>query len=541
MKKFFLLFILLSSSFSKDLTILHTNDLHSYFAGSLSKKGEVIKRAGGYDRLANEIIRIRDEERKADRFVLLVDAGDFYSGTIFHSIAMRAEIPLFPEYEFFNTLEYDAITLGNHEFDGLDNGFSLLMKKVSLLGAKVPIVSTNFKVPTGERFPVVTSRMITLKKGNDLLKVGILGALGPDGCSVSSGNRKDNQFIGFDDSSRKERWNELIDILSIESKALKKSGSEINVLLLHGGGEEDERLAKKVKFIDTIIAGHTHEVYLKRVNNVVISQAGHYGKYLGRLPLKLKNGSVEITQNGLNHIEINENTSKNEVISQRISFYNRFTHNILEELGVGAKGIRKFENDYLKTSQPSIGNFIADNILKEIQKKDSSISLYLTANGLIRNPIYKNYEYSSSDLFNIYPIGFHDGYHLGHRVVSFYLSHGDLLKLVEFMNIYSKFKKKATPSYSSNLSFEVRSWGIPFINRIKELKINSLRKEKLYHVATSSFLFSYLDLIKKKTFGVIEIVPKTNKGDQLETPLYHDSEIKYFLKGVSQEEGNLPL
>ena len=121
---------------------------------------------------------------------------------------------------------------------------------------------------------------------------GFLGALGPDGCDVSLGNRNRLSFVGYDDKNRKEKWSELVNLLSQESLRLKKKGAELIILLLHGGGEEDERLAKKVPHLDVILAGHTHEKYFKKVNDVLISQAGSYGRFLGEL-------SFEIGESGL--------------------------------------------------------------------------------------------------------------------------------------------------------------------------------------------------------------------------------------------------
>jgi 5'-nucleotidase/UDP-sugar diphosphatase len=528
-KKILFFFLLFNSTHSKELTILHTNDLHSYFKGSLEKNESGVFRTGGYELLGQLINNIKLREKEKGRFVLLVDAGDFYSGTLFHSIAMRADIPLFPEYEFFNTLDYHAITLGNHEFDGKDDGFSLLMKKVKLLGAKVPIISTNYKIPENKKYPIFTSKMITLKNGKDELKVGILGALGPDGCSVSTGNRNENSFVGFIDKERREDWKKLITKLSRESLSLKKMGSEINILLLHGGGDEDELLAREVSQIDSIISGHTHQVYIKEVGRTVVSQAGHYGKYFGRMPLVVSKGRVTLSKEGPYHIKVQQGDAKSISIENRIKMYERMVKKILEGEKIYLNEIKRFDKDFTKISDPSIGTFIADRILKEIKRDHKSVDIYFLPNGLIRNPIFKDYNYKVDDLFNILPLGFHEGHHLGHRVVSFFLNYSDLVSLVDFLDIYSKFNTMAYPSYSSNLKFEIRKWGIPFINRVKGLSTERKRRGNLIKVATNSFLFSYLDLIKKKTFGVINIIPRGENGEPIEKPILLNSEISYFL------------
>lgn len=516
--------LLLSSLFAQDnVTILHTNDLHSYFKGSLvSKNGETYK-LGGHSYLAKKVKDLKAELEEEGEDVLLFDAGDFYSGTLFHSLALDPLLPFFPEYEFFNYLKYDGVTLGNHEFDGGDKGFSLLMKKVNSLGNKVSIISSNFV--NEKDFPIEKSKIITLSKGR---KIGVIGALGPDGCSVSSGSRQNLHFIGYQDDKSKNKWRDLEDLLDREAKKLKDKGASSVILLFHGGTGEDDRLAKNLKHVNVIIAGHTHEIYQKVVKNKVISQAGSYAEALGVLPLNInKHGTtLRAPIRGSYHHLISKDDEPDTSYQETISFYERSLKKIKKNNDFPEIS---FQNTEYK-SRKQVGRDFTQRIKEGLEKEESELSLYFSTLGLIRKPMYANHSYTTEDIFNILPIGFHDGFKLGYPVVSFYLSYSDLKQLVNFLNTYSRFSGTATPVFSQNVQVNYRKWGIPFINKVKSILIDGKEAPELIMLATNSFLFDYLDLISHKTFGLIKIEPLDVRGNPIEKPKVHGSEIGYLLK-----------
>ncbi|CAM9943063.1 unnamed protein product, partial [Chrysoparadoxa australica] len=521
------------------ITILHTNDLHSYFRGTIEKVGNSVERVGGHSYLAKEILDIKKILEKQKENVLIFDAGDFYSGTLYHSLVLQNDSAYFPEYQFFNYLNYDAVTLGNHEFDGGDAGFKLMMNKVIKLGNEVPIVSTNFVRKDSAKYPILNSKLLQYKNyEGKTFSVGILGALGPDGCSVSKGNRKLNTFIGYDDKKHKDRWKDLNNLLEEEGKNLKKKGADFVVLLLHGGTEEDDFIAKKVDSIDVIIAGHTHEVYLKEVEGKIVSQAGSYARFLGVIPIELKGKKVSLRSAHPHvasyHKKIERINGSDKEFDQTLELYDREVDRVLV-----ANEFPKNE-DFTFVSQSFLskaqtGEFVTSKILAELNAEDADIDFYFTALGLIRNPLHENFSYSLTDTFNILPIGFHDGNKLGYKVVSFYLSNKDVKKLIEFLGSYSRFTGTATPVFSNNIEIEYRKWGIPFLNKVKEIKINGEELPEFTKVATNTFLFDYLDFIEKKTFGLVKITPVDGNGNKIKKPHYHGPEVKYFLNSIGKD------
>ena len=115
----------------RTLTILHTNDTHSTIL-PLNKNlaDTVVADRGGYLRR----IALLKEERAQDPELLLFDSGDFSQGSAFYSM-FEGDV----ELGLMNQMHYDAVTIGNHEFDfGLDNMIRIFKK------ATFPIVCSNY-------------------------------------------------------------------------------------------------------------------------------------------------------------------------------------------------------------------------------------------------------------------------------------------------------------------------------------------------------------------------------------------------------------
>jgi len=530
-----------SALLAADFTILHTNDLHSYFDGVLVKdmqEGEV-KTHGNYARLATAI---RDTRRAqiagGDDFTLLIDAGDFYSGTLFHAIAPRADIASFPEYEYFNELQYDLVTLGNHEFDAGPQGLDNMLDKIRSLGAKTPIISTNFKIPEKHRDIIFTSMIkdYPLRQSHGVVKIGFLGALGPDGCKVSAPNRKDYSFVGFNDQKSKERWKELYAKLKDEAAKLKNLGAKIIILSLHGGGDEDSKIAKKIKDIDIIIAGHTHESYLKQVGDTIISQADFYGQQLGVLPFYFDEKSEKLTFKGkLNNsdykILITDAIKEDSVIAAKIDNYRDEVDTILAEQNLprANSSVLTVKKDMPANSKKvnPLGVYLTSRILKNVKETDDSVDVFFSTTGLVRTGLFANYDYKASEVFKILPLGFGEDFQVGAPVVSFYLTKKEFKHLVDFLYLYAKTDDKYMPVFSNSVEVKMRKWGIPFINKIKKLKINGVEYKnlpKLVHISTNEFIFKNVQFVKKKTFGLLKFIPKDKDGNALKEVPHYSSE-----------------
>lgn len=266
----FVLLIGLSAQSGTKLVILHTNDTHSQVEPT---DANAIKNAdmGGYARRMGVINQIRQQEE----LVLLVDAGDFSQGTPYYNF-FKGRV----EVEGYNRMKYDAITLGNHEFD---NGMDTLSAILSL--AEFPVVVSNYDVSKSSISAFVKPYLV-LKKGN--LRIGIMGlGVNPAGLIM------ENNYKGI-------VYNDPVSTAKKVSSILKKrERCDVIVCLSHLGsdstltGVNDFDIARQTRYIDVIIGGHSHtllenaKVANAEGKNVLIAQMGKSGLYLGRIDVLL--------------------------------------------------------------------------------------------------------------------------------------------------------------------------------------------------------------------------------------------------------------
>ena len=259
----------------KRLTILHTNDVHSYvdpFPADHPRNPN----KGGVARRATLIEGIRRENPN----VLLLDAGDIFQGTPYFNYYGGAV-----ELKLMSMMRYDLATLGNHDFDnGIDGFYS------QLPNADFDFVSANYDFRNTVLNGVVKPYKIFNKNG---VKVGVFG-LGIE-------------LAGLVD---KKLYKETvyIDPVSVTQDIvleLKRKRCDLIICLSHLGYEykndasriSDVRLASLTKDIDLIIGGHTH-TFLEKPSivknaegkDVLINQTGCYGINLGRIDFYFEKG-----------------------------------------------------------------------------------------------------------------------------------------------------------------------------------------------------------------------------------------------------------
>jgi 5'-nucleotidase len=253
------------------LVILHTNDTHSQIEPT-EKSNLKTANMGGYARRMGVIEKIRSEEKN----VLLFDAGDFSQGTpYFNFFNGRVEI------DALNRMQYDAGTLGNHEFD---NGIDTLA--VILKNARFPLISSNYEVDNTPIKNQIQPYLILKKFG---LKIGIM-ALNVDPKSLII----ESNYRGLVYRDPIEKAKETSAFLK------KKQKYDLVICLSHLGSDStaidvnDFTIAHQTKHIDIILGGHSHSLLENtKTNNadgkkVIIAQMGKSGLYLGRIDIELE-------------------------------------------------------------------------------------------------------------------------------------------------------------------------------------------------------------------------------------------------------------
>ena len=274
-----------SCSSHKNITILHTNDVHSHVE-PFSKDHSEFPNKGGFERRATLISEIRRQNPNT----LLFDAGDIFQGTPYFNF-YGGEI----EFKLMSMLGYDAITIGNHDFD---NGMDGLDKQ--LPNAKFDIISSNYDFKNTILESKVSDYKIYNKSG---IKIGVFGlGIELEGL-VSKDLYKETKYL------------DPIDIANETAKKLKETENcDIVICLSHLGYKyekfpnkiSDLNLAKSTKNIDLIIGGHTHTFMNKPVvvknnvgNDVLINQVGCFGLYLGRIDFSFDSDNNKIFNSNL--------------------------------------------------------------------------------------------------------------------------------------------------------------------------------------------------------------------------------------------------
>ncbi len=240
------------------LVILHTNDIHGRAVADPA--GKVL----GYAAIA----QYKKDLEAAGDSVLLLDAGDACQGTPLVNLSMGKTA-----IEFMNAAGYDAMALGNHEFDwGLDNA-----KQLAGL-ANFPVLSANIINHLEGDLTFVANKIFEMPNG---MKVGVFGLSTPE--TMTKAHPDKVRGIDF------LQGETLYEAAQKQVDELNAAGADIVVLLSHLGMDDESApnrsldVLEKVTGIDLLIDGHSHTLLEKgkMVNDTLVVSTGSYGQNLG--------------------------------------------------------------------------------------------------------------------------------------------------------------------------------------------------------------------------------------------------------------------
>jgi 5'-nucleotidase / UDP-sugar diphosphatase len=287
----------LAQSGEYTLTIIHTNDTHAHLQPITSSNSDCSaaddaagKCFGGLARRATVIQRLRAEAPNS----ILVDAGDQFQGTLFYFKYKGDE-----SKPFLNSMGYQALTLGNHEFD---DGPANLGRFLN--GLNAPMVSANVDVSKEPALAGLLKPYTVLQAGGE--KIGVTG------CTTTE-TRIDSS------PGPNVMFNDIASSVAAQVAELQKQSINKIILLCHDGYAEDLALAAKVDGIDVIVGGHSHTYLSNNApdkdsdkaygpyptvvkspagNPVLVVQAYAYSKYVGRLDVTFDAQGVPAKWNG---------------------------------------------------------------------------------------------------------------------------------------------------------------------------------------------------------------------------------------------------
>ena len=363
-----------------ELNILHINDFHSRIE-SINKfdstctaeeegKNECF---GGAARLKVAIDQKRQE--LTGKNVLLLNAGDNFQGSLFFTTYKGAA-----EAEFLNLMKFDAMTIGNHEFDEGEDGLATFLDKVTF-----PVISSNVLAGYKSKLIDRIKPSLVLDVGGQ--KVGIVGAVTNDTAEISSPG--DNVLIGID-----------VDTITTAVQDLKKQGVDKIVALTHVGYPRDLAVIAKIPDVDVVVGGHSHSLlsntdekaegpYPTMVDNpggykVPVVQAGSYSKYLGDLVVTFDDSGVVKSTKG-DPILIDSKIKPDEAVLARIKELGK----PIEELKTKIIGKTDAPIDGSREScrarECEMGDLVTDAMLDRV--KGQGVTIAITNGGGLRASI----------------------------------------------------------------------------------------------------------------------------------------------------------
>jgi 2',3'-cyclic-nucleotide 2'-phosphodiesterase (5'-nucleotidase family) len=253
------------------ITILHTNDMHGHLEPEVDKSvAPAPEKVGGAAYMAGLIEALRAKHPQA---TLLIDGGDIAQGTPISNMFQGR-----PMVEFMNDMNYDAGTIGNHEFDWGPAPLAAMIR-----GAKRPIVCANLVETATGKAPAGVKPFIVKSVAG--VKVGIIGLVTPTTPSIS-----------FKQNVAPFRFVDEVDTMLKMLPLMRKAGAQVIVVASHLGEKADKALAAAVPGIDVIVGGHSHTVIKDPVvvDGTVIVQAGKYMRYLGHLDVTIDKKSWKV-------------------------------------------------------------------------------------------------------------------------------------------------------------------------------------------------------------------------------------------------------
>ncbi len=513
-----LLILLPNHIFSqKKITILHTNDMHSAVLGEDFNQTGVSR----FAHVSGIIHTIKDTVKNP---VLAVDGGDFLMGTLFQMLEMNSGF----ELHLMQEMGYDAVCLGNHEFDyGVDN-LKKYIQKANQSGCP----------------PVLLSNVGKLKKeGEDVLESMFQENLLSKYKVIDRGGVKVGLFaiLGYDayDCAPNLYPYELEDVVKTARKMVRflreEQKVDMVICLSHNGvikdekgaweKEEDVKLAEKVKGIDLIISGHTHTLLQKPlvVNNVPIVQVGTKARYVGR---------IDITLGAPNSFSYNIiNVDSTSVCDQNV---NKVVLAQLQDLKdtLKMKAGLDYDHPYFSNDFPltfvsedpvktSVGSFVADALYYDVNKNSTpGTNITLIGQGIIRAGLKDGTHYLS-DIYRVASLGSGKDVLPGYPLCRMYFTAHEVKQFLELLEMVSA-KSPTYYCFKSGIQLTIDPKAGMF-HKIKKMEMYkdgvgyepvdfSKKNQTLYSVTADSYMMSFMTLIKKKSHGLIHVTPKYQDG-----------------------------
>ena len=495
-----------------ETTVLFTHDLHSHFFPQQDGEGG---ETGGYARLMTALER----ERSAHPGALTVDGGDFSIGSLIQALYTDQA----PELRTLGAMGYDAVTVGNHEFDHGGEGFAQMLNAAARSGDPLPaVLMANYQPDPSDARALDIRRAMALGGVQEYLLLerggvtyGIFGLMGEESHSYAP----DSGFVLEDRFQAARRCVE----------ALEEQGAQFIICLSHSGtsekksDSEDEQLAEEVEGIDLIVSGHSHTTLSQPllVGDTYIVSAGSYCENLGSITLSwTEEGEKELTDYRL--IPIDETIPDDPGIAALAEDWKaRVDSGYLAAFGLRYDQVLT-RSDFDLETPPSgvqqgnaLGELAADAYLwasanLEADAPDGD-TVAVTAAGVLRAPLRAG-ELTVSQAFDVLSMGVGEDGASGYPLVACYLTGAELKAVAEIDASVTPLMPEAQ-LYLSGLEYSFNTRRMIF-DRVTDVRLGGERLEddRLYRVVTGMYCARMLGTVEDRSFGLLSVQPKDETG-----------------------------
>ena len=363
------------------LNILHIKDLHSRIE-AINKSDSTCSAAeagknecfGGIARVKSAIDAARTQ-LGANANILVLDAGDQFQGSLFYTQYKSG-----PVAEFMNGIGFDAMAIGNHEFD---DGPAELLKLIN--AATFPVISGNTKIADGSELKDKFKGYIIKDMGGQ--KVAVVSVLAKDTNETSSPGDK----VTFEDE---------IEYLKGAVKEIQDQGVNKIVVLSHVGYVKDQEIARSVDGIDVIVGGHSHTLlsstdpkaagpYPTLVKNpagvdVPIVTAYAYSKYLGDLKVTFDDNGVVKSAEGAPKL-LDASVTPDEAFTKRVTELAGPLEALKQKEIGSTESAVDGSREMCRAKECTMGNLVADALLDRV--KDQGVTIAFQNGGGLRASI----------------------------------------------------------------------------------------------------------------------------------------------------------
>ncbi|MFC2092715.1 5'-nucleotidase C-terminal domain-containing protein [Bacteroidota bacterium] len=472
------LFIALTSYVSAQtdtLTILHVNDTHSNLSPLGPRNANLNGTQGGISRAASLIGLTRMTEPN----VMVLHAGDVFIGDFFFNTYFGAA-----EFQLMNALGFDAMAVGNHEFDLTpstlrdalsasfppDSGFALL-------SANLILADTSLNTLRQYISPFMIKQV-----GN--VKVGIFGM-----------TTHETNVLSLPQTAVIDP--DIIPIVSSMVDTLTAVNCDVIICLSHLGFDLDDSVAATVPGIDVIVSGHDHYLFETpvEVNNsggkTWIVQADAFYKYMGKLQLTINNGVVSLLQYQaipLNSAIPEEPTVAAEVVTLINGIEALYGPVYSQQISYASADFEEVADSLL-----SLGNHDTPigNLVTDAYRLTMGTDIAIEPGGSTAQPLYHG-PLVGADAFRTVGYGFNTVNGLGFRLVTFDILGVYILTGLEFGLAQIELNDEYLLQVSG-MSYKYNILGIPY-SRLMNVNVGSVQLDSFttYSVATNELVLQLL-------------------------------------------------